>query len=54
MGGAEVTAAAHYDAVHNLYVQLYGHKRFILFPPIANRVLYTYPRFPFIIIIIIY
>jgi hypothetical protein len=44
MGSAGVTSAAHYDAVHNFYVQIYGHKRFVLLPPASDRVLYTYPR----------
>jgi len=36
IGGEGVTTQAHYDESQNFYVQLYGHKRFILFPPSAT------------------
>jgi len=44
LGAAGVASAAHYDAIHNLYIQLHGFKRFVLLPPAAHRVLYTFPR----------
>jgi ribosomal protein L16 Arg81 hydroxylase len=43
MGGKGVTAQTHYDSLHNLYVQLYGHKTFVLSPPYAVEKLYLYP-----------
>lgn len=45
LGCGQVTSAAHYDAVHNVYVQLYGKKRFVLMSPFAIRALYAYPRY---------
>jgi hypothetical protein len=39
-GPSGATTQAHYDVQDNFYAQLYGHKRFILFPPEQNRDLY--------------
>ncbi len=44
MGCRDTTSAAHYDVVDNFYVQFYGRKRFVLFPPTSHRSLYVYPR----------
>ena len=33
MGTPTVTTPAHYDFVHNFYTQIYGKKRWIMFPP---------------------
>ena len=35
MGGNGATSQAHYDQQHNIYIQLYGRKRFLLSPPSA-------------------
>jgi hypothetical protein len=35
VGKAGLTSVVHYDASHNVYVQLYGTKTFVLFPPEA-------------------
>lgn len=43
MGHAGVTAHTHYDRSHNFFVQIYGTKRFILFPPSQAESLYLYP-----------
>jgi hypothetical protein len=43
IGTSNVTTVLHYDAYHNTYVQLYGHKRFLLAPPRAFWGLYLYP-----------
>eukprot|EP01119_Soliformovum_irregulare_P015009 TRINITY_DN4179_c0_g1_i1.p1 TRINITY_DN4179_c0_g1~~TRINITY_DN4179_c0_g1_i1.p1 ORF type:complete len:488 (+),score=123.37 TRINITY_DN4179_c0_g1_i1:570-2033(+) len=42
MGVPTVTTPAHYDLVHNLYTQISGHKRFIIFPPDDAESLYTF------------
>jgi hypothetical protein len=34
----------HYDPVHNLFAQIIGKKRFILFPPDQSGVLYSFPK----------
>jgi hypothetical protein len=44
MGGNNVTATAHYDAYHNVYVQLYGKKRFRMIAPHNWWNMYCYPR----------
>ncbi len=44
MGCRDTTSAAHFDIVDNFYVQLYGRKRFVLFPPMYHRSFYIYPR----------
>lgn len=44
IGKPGVTAHAHYDATHNFFVQLFGRKRFLLFPPREHIYLYLYPR----------
>ena len=44
MGCKGVTTHTHYDMSHNLYVQLFGRKRFILFPPGAASALYLFPK----------
>jgi len=38
-----VTAAAHYDAVHNFFFQIYGEKSFVLFPPSAFAGMHMHP-----------
>jgi hypothetical protein len=43
IGGRGSTAQGHYDATHNMYVQLRGSKKFKLFEPAAWRYLYLYP-----------
>lgn len=44
MGCQGVTTHTHYDVSHNLYVQLYGRKRFVLFPPGAASAVYLFPK----------
>ena len=44
MGYNGSTAHTHYDIFHNYNVQIYGRKRFQLFPPSEWRKLYHYPR----------
>jgi len=43
IGSADVTAGTHYDTSHNLFVPLYGTKRFMLQPPAAHAQLRLYP-----------
>lgn len=43
LGHAGVAAHCHYDGYHNFYVQLHGHKRFLILPPTAWRELHVYP-----------
>jgi hypothetical protein len=43
-GAPTVSSPLHYDAAHNVYCQIFGHKRFILFPPNASNVLYVHSR----------
>ncbi len=43
IGGSGSTAQTHYDATHNMYIQLRGTKRFRLFEPAAWRFLNLYP-----------
>ena len=40
IGGANVTASMHYDSFHNVYVQLFGSKRFVLYPPSHEHTLF--------------
>jgi len=42
-GPAGATTHTHYDISHNFYAQIYGIKRFILFPPEQNENLYLFP-----------
>jgi len=42
-GPQGATTHTHYDISHNFYVQLYGEKRFLLFPPSALQNLYLFP-----------
>ena len=44
MGYNGSVAHTHYDIFHNFNVQLYGRKRFELFPPAEWTKLYHYPR----------
>jgi len=44
MGGRGVTASLHYDVSDNVFVQLYGHKKFIFWPPEAYKDLHVFPR----------
>ena len=39
-----VSSPLHYDAAHNTYLQLTGHKRFLLVPAAQAGALYPYPR----------
>jgi hypothetical protein len=41
-GTSGITTPAHYDMVHNVYAQIVGYKRFILFPPSDAFNLYTF------------
>jgi len=34
----------HFDQDRNVFIQLVGRKRFVLFPPTANHQMYIYPR----------
>jgi hypothetical protein len=43
VGGRGSTAQAHYDSMHNMYIQVKGQKRFKLFSPTAHRSLYMFP-----------
>lgn len=43
LGSQGVVTPAHFDAVHNFYIQIHGHKRFMLFPPTSVRQLYPHP-----------
>lgn len=42
-GGEGVTANAHYDRSHNMFVQVVGRKAWTLFPPTQWRSLYLFP-----------
>ncbi|KAF0717749.1 Aste57867_2118 [Aphanomyces stellatus] len=44
LGGPRVVANLHYDATHNIFHQVCGKKRFILFPPSAFEHLYIHSR----------
>ncbi|KDO21386.1 hypothetical protein SPRG_13699 [Saprolegnia parasitica CBS 223.65] len=44
LGGPRVVANLHYDATHNLFHQVVGYKRFLLFPPSAHASLYLFSR----------
>ncbi|OQR94603.1 hypothetical protein ACHHYP_20053 [Achlya hypogyna] len=44
LGGAGVMANLHYDATHNVFHQVTGTKRFLLFPPAAYAGLALYSR----------
>jgi [protein]-arginine 3-hydroxylase / protease len=46
MGPAGVISTLHFDRAHNLFVQLYGRKKWILIPPSESRNLY-YPCLEF-------
>ena len=39
-----ISSPLHYDAAHNVYLNLMGHKRFLLLPPEATPLLYPFPR----------
>ena len=39
-----VTAQAHYDLINNLFVQVHGYKKFVLFPPSAAKDLSIHPQ----------
>lgn len=43
VGMPDVVTPAHFDILENLYVQIYGRKRIILFSPDCFRSLYPYP-----------
>ena len=44
IAGAGQATPAHYDVSGNMYVQVHGRKRFVLFPPSAARYLYLFPK----------
>jgi hypothetical protein len=44
MGSKGAYTNAHYDQVHNFYVQIYGVKRFLLLPPSASEDIYIFPK----------
>ena len=43
-GRPGVSSPLHYDAAHNVYAQLVGHKRFLLMPAEQSRLLHPFPR----------
>jgi hypothetical protein len=43
IGAAGSTTHTHYDISENFYAQIYGVKRFVLFPPEETENLYLYP-----------
>ncbi|KAJ1500730.1 hypothetical protein HMI54_010592, partial [Coelomomyces lativittatus] len=43
IGAKGVTAHTHYDSLYNFFIQLHGHKTFLLSPPSAYNSLYLYP-----------
>lgn len=43
LGAAGLTTHLHYDTSDNFFVQVTGHKRFLLFPPSSSRALYLFP-----------
>lgn len=43
IGPQDITTPIHNDAFHNLYAQVQGTKRFILFPPTLHRHLHLFP-----------
>jgi [protein]-arginine 3-hydroxylase / protease len=42
LGPAGIVTPVHFDSAHNLLVQIYGHKKLILIPPVQSKLLY-YP-----------
>jgi hypothetical protein len=44
MGSKGTFTNAHYDSVHNFFIQVYGKKKFLLFPPNAIEDLYVFPK----------
>ncbi|GAB5369217.1 hypothetical protein AAMO2058_001386600 [Amorphochlora amoebiformis] len=45
IGNKGVVTPAHFDEMHNFFIQVYGEKTFQLFPPSAWRELKLYPKF---------
>lgn len=43
IGGKDLITPIHNDAFHNVYVQMLGTKRFILFPPSFHKYLHLFP-----------
>ena len=43
IGSAGVTAQTHRDIVHNVFLQVHGKKRVLLYPPEASVMLHAYP-----------
>ncbi|EGD72890.1 hypothetical protein PTSG_04619 [Salpingoeca rosetta] len=43
IGGEQTSTPAHFDLFHNFYVQIYGRKRVLLFPPAQWQQLYIFP-----------
>ncbi|EDQ87336.1 uncharacterized protein MONBRDRAFT_33410 [Monosiga brevicollis MX1] len=41
--GARTTTPAHFDLFHNFFIQVHGHKRFLLYPPARWQQLYMWP-----------
>jgi hypothetical protein len=44
MGSKGTFTNAHYDSVHNFFIQVFGKKKFLLFPPNAIEDLYVFPK----------
>eukprot|EP00940_MAST-03C_sp_MAST-3C-sp2_P001074 g1074.t1 len=45
IGSAGATTPCHHDEMHNFFLQVYGRKRFVLFPPSAWRELRLFPKY---------
>jgi hypothetical protein len=43
-GAPTLSSPLHYDAAHNVYCQIFGYKRFILFPHNVSSMLYVHSR----------
>ena len=43
-GRPTIASPLHYDAAHNVYCQIFGYKRFILFPHNVSQLLYSHSR----------
>ena len=43
LGPGGATTHTHYDISYNFYAQIYGVKRFVLWPPEEHQNLYLYP-----------
>jgi Cupin-like domain len=43
IGGAGVVSPLHHDSMHNIFMQIRGRKRFVLYSPADSQYLYPYP-----------